>query len=124
MDSDNDGKILRDLERARVAQESEVKYRNEKRWKIFSWSSSLLLGSIAGAVAIKKTDDLIALSWELVVLVNAKCMKSLFFLLNHKKPLRCEKIYRLPNNPEKITFFVMINPPGVNKCLRLNCLIP
>jgi hypothetical protein len=44
---------LRNLERARSAQEREVAYRNEKRWKIFSWSSSLLIGSIAGAVAIK-----------------------------------------------------------------------
>jgi len=47
---------LRNLERARAAQEEEVAYRNEKRWKIFSWSSSLLIGSIAGAVAVKKID--------------------------------------------------------------------
>lgn len=44
------------LERARVSQESEVKYRTEKRWKIFSWASSLLMGSIAGSVALTKVE--------------------------------------------------------------------
>ena len=52
IDQDNQ---RRNLERARAAQEKEVEYRTEKRWKIFSWSSSLLIGSIAGAVALKKT---------------------------------------------------------------------
>ena len=44
------------LERARAAQEKEVEYRSEKRWKIFSWSSSMLIGSIAGAVAVNNID--------------------------------------------------------------------
>ena len=42
------------LETARAAQASEVGYRTEKRWKIFSWASSLLFGSIAGSVALTK----------------------------------------------------------------------
>ena len=44
---------LINLERARTAQEKAVVYRSGKRWKIFSWSSSMLIGSIAGAVAIE-----------------------------------------------------------------------
>ena len=46
----------KNLERARDAQEKEVEYRTEKRWKIFSWASTLLIGSIAGAVAVKEID--------------------------------------------------------------------
>ncbi len=40
------------LKLAQQLQQKEVDYRREKRWRIFSWASSLLVGSIAGAVAI------------------------------------------------------------------------
>ena len=40
------------LKMARAIKQKEADHRREKRWRIFSWASSLLLGSIAGAVAI------------------------------------------------------------------------
>jgi len=46
----------KNMEAAREAQEKAVVYRTEKRWKIFSWASSMLIGSIAGAVAVNKVD--------------------------------------------------------------------
>lgn len=44
------------LERARGIEEGEAERRSEKRWRIFSWSSSLLIGGIAGAGVLKEDD--------------------------------------------------------------------
>jgi uncharacterized protein (DUF983 family) len=45
------------LQLARKIKQAEADYRREKRWKIFSWTSSLLVGSIAGAVAITSSSN-------------------------------------------------------------------
>ena len=46
----------KNLELAKTSLENKINYVNEKIWKIFSWSSSLLIGSIAGAVILKKVE--------------------------------------------------------------------
>jgi hypothetical protein len=48
------GYARENLENARAAQKAQVEYRADKRWKIFSWVSSLLIGSIAGAAVARK----------------------------------------------------------------------
>jgi len=41
-----------DLKFARNAIAREVDYRREKQWRIFSWTSTLLIASIGGAIAL------------------------------------------------------------------------
>jgi hypothetical protein len=52
MNEKQDSNSLERLKFAYQLQQKEMDYRREKRWRIFSWVSSLLVGSIAGAVAI------------------------------------------------------------------------
>ena len=57
------------FEKLRFARESiakEVDYRRDKQWRIFSWTTTLLLGSIAGMVTISG-DKGFYLSWPLRV---------------------------------------------------------
>ncbi|BAZ40241.1 hypothetical protein NIES4101_62020 [Calothrix sp. NIES-4101] len=44
----------KNLEIAKASLENKIDYINEKMWNIFSWSSNLLIGSIAGAVVLKR----------------------------------------------------------------------
>ncbi|MUG99591.1 hypothetical protein F7734_47850 [Scytonema sp. UIC 10036] len=44
----------KNLELAKDSIDKKIEYINVKMWNIFSWSSSLLIGSIAGAVVLKR----------------------------------------------------------------------
>ena len=82
--SDNDNR-RRNLERARADQEKEVAYRNEKIWKIFSWSSSLLVGSIAGAVAVGEIELAYFERFLICITVTALAVYTILWLRLNKK---------------------------------------
>ncbi|MBT3339179.1 MAG: hypothetical protein HN855_03815 [Anaerolineae bacterium] len=81
---DKDKKLSRieRLKMARAIKQKEVDHRREKRWKIFSWTSSLLVGSIAGAVAItSKVADVLAWWPHKILLVIAVLVLSAYSIL-------------------------------------------
>lgn len=66
--------------------EREITYWNEKRWRVFSWSSNLLIGSLAGATFLKKKN---ALSYHarllLVIAVFSLTFYSVLWLYRSNK---------------------------------------
>lgn len=66
--------------------EREITYWNEKRWRVFSWSSNLLIGSLAGATFLKEKT---ALSYHerllLVIAVFSLTIYSIFWLYRSNK---------------------------------------
>ena len=67
---------------ARQALAEELKQRRDKLWKIFSWTSGLLVAVIGGVAAISSKQDMLLQGWPMAIAVILAVTALAFYFLD------------------------------------------
>ena len=71
----------------------EIRFRMEKLWRIFSWTSTVLLAITGGTIALRTGDHVIS-NWHEVILAAAPLVVALYAVVWLRQNLRLEVIAR------------------------------
>ena len=71
----------------------EIKFRMEKLWRIFSWTSTVLIAITGGTIALRTGDNVLS-DWHEVILAVAPLVVALYAVVWLRQNLRLEAMAR------------------------------